>query len=342
MKMDEKIFIATPGVGLARASMSEDAEWIVDHPLAGEDVRCLASDPANPRLIFAGTQGNGVFRSADAGKTWQHSGMKGQFVKSLSVSPTEPGTIYAGTRPAYLYVSRDGGASWSEIESFRSIRGRRLWFSPAESPFKAYIQSIGLSPEDPQVIVAGIEFGAVVRSADSGQTGSSHKKGSLRDCHGMTFHATSGDWVYESGGSGGGVAVSRDGGDTWRQLKEGLDRSYGWACAADPERPEVWYASLSSMAAFPKLIPAAHIDGEANAYIFRSSGGAPWEKLTGGLPDPLDYMAYSLVTLPGRPGVIFTGLANGDVWHSTNYGDNWERMPFNLGGIHRQMIIVSP
>lgn len=339
--MEKKIFISTPGDGLARASMNDNDEWTVDRPLGGEDVRCLAIDPNNPGVVYAGTQGNGVFRSDDAGKTWGHSGMDTQFVKSLTVSPSDSDTIYAGTRPAYLYVSRDGGASWSEIESFRSIRGRRLWFSPAESPFKAYIQAIALSPANPQVILAGIEYGAVVRSEDGGQTWSNHKKGSLRDCHSMTFHATSGDWIYESGGSGGGVAVSRDGGVTWRQANKGLDRSYGWACAADPMRPEVWYASLSSMASFPSLIPAAHNDGQANAYIFRSSGGAPWVKLTGGLPDPLDYMAYSLITIPGHPGQIYTGLANGDVWHSTDYGDNWVRLPFDLGGIHRQMIVVT-
>jgi hypothetical protein len=339
--MDGRIFLSTTGKGLSRASIGEDGEWLVASALEGQDVRCLASDPADPRVIFAGTQGNGVFRSDDAGLSWRPCGMAGQFVKSLAISPSEPGTLYAGTMPAYLSVSRDGGDSWSEIESFRRVRGRRLWFSPAESPWKAYVQAIALSPTDPEVIVAGIEFGAVVRSEDGGQTWSSHKKGSLRDCHNMTFHATNGDWVYEAGGSGGGVAVSRDGGLTWRQTNEGLDRNYGWACVADPGRPEVWYTSLSSMASFPKLIPAAHIDGEANAHIFRSSGGAPWEKLGGGLPEPLDYMAYSLLTIPGHPGQIYAGLANGDVWHSTDYGDNWNQLPFSLVSIHRQMIVIS-
>jgi photosystem II stability/assembly factor-like uncharacterized protein len=185
-----------------------------------------------------------------------------------------------------------------------------------------------------------MEFGAVVRSEDGGQTWSSHKRGSLRDCHSMSFNAINGDWVYEAGGSGGGVAVSRDGGVTWRQSNDGLDRSYGWACASDPEKPEVWYASLSTMAPFPKFIPAAHIDGEANAHIFRSSGGAPWEKLSGGLPDPLDYMAYALVTVPDAPGHLYAGMSNGDVWHSKNYGDSWDQLPLNMKGIHRVMIVI--
>ena len=339
--MEKRTFISTTNKGLSRATQDDEGEWVVERFLEGKDVRCLAPDPKDSNVVFAGTNGNGIFRSDDAGLSWRLAGMADKFVRSVTVSPTEPDTIFAGTMPAYLFVSRDGGDSWFEIESFRNIRGRRLWFSPAESPWKAYIQAIALSPANPDVIVAGIEFGAVVRSEDRGQTWSGHKKGSLRDCHNMTFHATDGGWIYEAGGSGGGVAVSRDGGLNWRQTNDGLDKSYGWACVADPERPEVWYASLSSMASFPKMVPAAHIDGEANAHIYRSSGGAPWEKLSGGLPEPLDYMAYSLVTLPGCPGHIYAGLANGDVWHSQDYGDNWVRMPFNLGGIHRQMIVVS-
>jgi hypothetical protein len=211
--------------------------------------------------------------------------------------------------------------------------------SPAEPPFSAYVQAIALSPVDPGVIVAGIEAGAVVRSEDGGQTWSSHRKGAVRDCHSLQFHSSNGSWVYEAGG--GGAAVSHDAGHTWQQPRQGLDRRYGWACAADPSRPEVWYASLSKSFSFPRLEPAAHIDGQANAYIFRSSGGAPWEKLGGGLPQPLDYMAYALLTDPDAPGHLYAGLSNGDIWFSADYGDSWEKLPLNMKGIHRTLIMLN-
>jgi hypothetical protein len=70
---------------------------------------------------------------------------------------------------------------------------------------------LSVSPTDPNVIVAGVEFGALVRSEDGGRTWSNHRKGALRDCHSLTFHATNGNWVYEGGG---GATVSRDGGLT--------------------------------------------------------------------------------------------------------------------------------
>ena len=62
--------------------------------------------------------------------------------------------------------------------------------------------------------------------------------------------------------------------------------------------------------------------------------------LAGGLPQPLNYMAYALITDPESPGHIYSGLSNGEVWHSDDYGDHWNSMPFHLKSIHRSLIMV--
>ncbi|MEK7326927.1 MAG: hypothetical protein AAB217_16915 [Chloroflexota bacterium] len=337
--MTARTFLATNSHGLARAFCVNEA-WRVEHLLSDQSLLCLAADPLNANVAYAGTRGNGVLRSTDGGQTWEAAGLQGHIVKALAVSRLQPNTVYAGTKPPALFVSHNGGA-WKEIESFQRVRSW-WWRSPAESDLGAYIQGIALSPTDPNVIVVGIEAGAVVRTADGGQTWEGHRPGSLRDCHTITFHATNGDWVYEAGGTGAGAACSRDGGHTWHQPKAGLDRHYGWAVAADPARPEVWYVSASQMFAKSQFfVPAAHVDGEANAYIFRSAGGAAWQRLGGGLPQPLNYMAYALITDPHAPGHLYAGLSNGDVWHSTDHGDSWVQLPFNLGGIHRTLIMLK-
>jgi hypothetical protein len=333
-----KTFISTTGQGIARASCVSNGDWKVEALLSGHDIRCLAVDPLRADVVYAGTHSQGVLRSEDQGQTWQAVGLTGIAIRSLAVSRSEPGTVYVGTKPPMIYASRDGGTTWTELPEFRKVR-RWFWFSPAEPPFTAYVQSIALSPTDPNVIVAGIEAGAVVRSEDGGRTWQGHRPGAVRDCHSMLFHASDGNWVYESGGTG--VAFSRDGGRTWKQPRHGLDRRYGWACAADPVRPEVWYASASPMFVDGKPgPPAAHVDGKANACIFRSTGGAPWEKLGGGLPQPINYMAYALVTDPAAPGHIYAGMSNGEVWHSVDHGDNWRQLPFNIGSIQRSMVIL--
>ena len=168
--MNATVILATTGSGLAHAERLESREWSVTYLLEDKDPRCLASDPHNPDVVYAGTQGNGVLRSADRGMSWSPAGMEGQTVKSLAVSPHDPAVIYAGTRPAYLHITENGGAAWRELDGFRRIRGRWFWMSPAEKPYKAYVQAIAISPEDPDVVLAGIEFGAVVLSTDGGRT----------------------------------------------------------------------------------------------------------------------------------------------------------------------------
>lgn len=332
--MASKTFLATTGRGLVRACADANGAWHSETLLADRDVRCLAVDPLDNTRVYAGTQGAGVLRSDDGGRTWRAGGLAGRVVKALAASPLRPGLVYAGTRPAGLFVSPDGGATWTELTAFRQIPWRWLWFSPAEQPFRAYVQAIALSPTNAGHLVVGIESGATVVSRDGGQSWTRHHKGALRDCHSLIFHATSGAWVYEGGGSGGGNAFSCDGGRTWAKLRAGLDRHYGWAVAADPGRPEVWYLSASP-GAFK-----AHSAGDAQAGIFRA-GGNRWRRLAGGLPEPLAHMPYALLTEPGAPGRLYAGLSNGAIWASGDYGDHWERLPLSLGRIQRALVMLS-
>lgn len=329
-------FLAATSQGVRLATHNAQGEWSLARTLVNYDVRSLAADPLNSSVIYAGTQGQGLWRSTDSGVTWQAAGLDGQIIKSIAVSRIEPGTLYAGTKPAWLFVSRDGGTSWAELEGFRRIRGRWYWLSPAEKPFSAYVQGIALSPTDANVIVAGIEAGAVVRSTDGGLTWSAHRKGAMIDCHSLHFHVERGDYIYEGGGSGKAGAISHDAGATWRQTKPGWDHHcYGWAVAADPADPETWYVSASSSPF------KAHRPDKGDAYIFRITGDGHWEKIgaQGGLPQPLDNMPYALHTDPDAPGHLYAGLINGDVWFSPNYGDLWRQLPFNLGQLSTLLVL---
>jgi hypothetical protein len=341
--MDDKTFLAPTGRGLARAELNGEG-WLVDEPLNDVQVNCLAVDPFVSGRIYAGTQENGVQVSEDQGRTWQPLASLGVPVKSLAVSPHTPGLIYAGGKPVSLYVSRDSGETWAELPALRQAR-RWWWFSPAEPPdWNPYVMALTLSPTDPKVLMAGIELGGVLRSEDGGLTWSKHRRGAGLDCHSLTFHHTDGNWVYEGSGSGAGSAYSQDGGLTWQKPnKSRMWEKYGFMVAADPGRPEVWYLSASPM---PNLlrgefIPPAHQDGQARAAIYRSVGGAPLEKLSGGLPEPMDYLAYSLVTVPEEPGHLYAGLSNGEVWHTADYGDNWVCLPIDMGSVRGKMVVLA-
>jgi photosystem II stability/assembly factor-like uncharacterized protein len=321
--ISQRVFLAISSRRVVRAECV-DGNWQVATVLAGPAPVTLAADPNDPDVVYAGTQGNGVYRSADRGRCWTPLGLAGRIVKSLAVSPHDPGVIYAGVKPAAVYKSDDSGRNWRELQGFRRIPNRWWWFSPAEPPFRAYVNTLAVSPTEPEVVLAGIEFGALVRSEDGGQTWSGHLPGAMRDCHVLKFHARDGQWVYEAGGPGSGAAVSRDGGRTWRQHGAGLVKNYGVTCIADPVRPEVWYVAVAPG-------PRKAYGREVEAYLYRSSAGADWQPI-GWEPHPMGQMPRALVTLPDAPGQLFVGTTYGNVWHTADYGDTWQGLPFDLGG----------
>lgn len=330
--MNDKIFLATFDKGITRAECDPNGDWRIERLVIDHQITCLANDPSNRRIVYAGTR-NGVLRSDDCGQTWRLSGMDGWVVKSLAVSPHDGNVVYAGTKPALMFISRDSGRTWAELDGFRRIPNRWWWFSPAELPDRRpYVFAIALSPSEPGTLLAGVEFGAVVRSDDGGRTWSRHRRGALRDCHSLKYHTANGNWVYEAGGSGGGAAFSQDGGLTFRKARQGLAKNYGLVCAADPEKPEIWYVCVapSPFNAFGK---------EPEIYLYRSIGGAGWQPI-GWQSHPLPVAATALTTIPGAPGHLYAGLYNGDIWHTTDYGDSWIKMPFSFAGIWFSLLVI--
>lgn len=319
------VYLSTLVPGLARAEMLPTGKWAVEVVALQADIRCLVVDPHAPGRVFAGTQGDGVLRSDDSGRTFTPTGLDGLIVKSLAVHPSRPGHLFAGTKPPRLFVSEDGGRQWLELESFQRVR-RLFWFSPAELPFTAYVQAIAISHSDPDVLIAGIEAGAVVRSVDGGRTWQGHRPGALRDCH--SLHAI-GRRFFEGGDRG--AAVSDDGGANWTR-PPGLRRKYGWAVVADPADPSLWY--LSSAYGI-----RAHSD-HADAAIHRCRGDGPWEELSGGLPRPMDGMPYALIAGP-EARRLAAGLSNGEVWETRDAGDSWVQLGFALPRINRALVRID-
>jgi len=328
-----RIMMTCSDEGITRAVEVTSEEWVVEKLLTEARVTCLTTDPTNSDIVYAGTRESGVWRSEDQGKSWKQHGLQDQQIKSLAVSPHDPKIIYAGTKPALMFLSSDGANTWQELDGFRNIRNRWWWWSPADQPgWQAYVTAIAPSPTDPEVLLAGIEFGAVVLSEDGGQTWSPHISGTLRDCHTLHFHNSNGNYAYEAGGSGGGASISRDGGRTWQKSNDGFAKSYGITSASDPLDPNIWYTCLGSG-------PANSASENPRIYLYRSNGQG-WHPI-GWEPHPLSELPTVLVTSPEAPGQLYAGLSRGDVMHSVDYGDTWNRLPFNLGAIWHGLIVLD-
>jgi photosystem II stability/assembly factor-like uncharacterized protein len=304
-----RLYAAT-GDAIARLD-EDDGGWRTALSLTGSGAQCLALDPSDPDVVYAGLREHGARRTTDGGGSWVDCGLPSTGVFSLAVSAAD-GAVYAGTEPSTLYRSDDRGENWVELDALLELPSRPTWSFPPR-PWTSHVRWIAPSPHDADLLLVGIELGGLMRSTDRGETWADHRPGAQRDVHSLAWHPHEAGRGYEAGG--GGAAWSDDGGDSWHPADEGRDRHYTWSVAVDPEDPELWYVSASTGPY------AAHGGRDPQALIYRRRDGE-WRALTGGLPDPIPAMPYALVAFEGG---LVAGLADGQLWGSADHGDSWER-----------------
>lgn len=125
-------------------------------PTHGGIVQALVVDPSNNNIVYAGTQGSGVFKSTDGGNTWGHAhgGFEDGDVQALAIDPTDANLIYAGTVDKGIYRSTDGGDNWLSINSGLD---------------NLSVYKIAIDPNTPTTLYAAT-FGNLFTSADGGDT----------------------------------------------------------------------------------------------------------------------------------------------------------------------------
>ena len=287
------------------------SEWMVTRVLDAAGAQCVAADAAAPDVVYVGLREGGVRRTRDGGSAWEDCALPEAGVFSLAVSAAD-GAVYAGTEPSRLFRSDDGGDTWDALDALLDVPSRPSWRFPPR-PWTSHVRWIAPSPHDADLLLVGIELGGLMRSTDRGRSWQDHRPGAQRDVHALAWHPRVPGRAYEAGG--GGVAYSEDAGESWLAADEGMDRHYAWAVAVDPDVPERWFVSAST-GPF-----AAHGAGDPEAALYRRQGGG-WQRVDGGLPDPLTAMPYALVAVSGR---VVAGLRDGQLWESGDGGERWSR-----------------
>ena len=321
-----RLFAAT-GSAVARLDVDGDGRIRTMTSLDGSGAQCVAVDPTDSNRVFVGTFDAGVYRTRDAGESWErvNHGLPHQRVLSIAVSPSRRvdgmQAVYAGTEPSRLYRSDDDGETWQDMRALTDLPSAPSWSFPPR-PWTSHVRWIAPHHDDPDLLFAGIELGGVMRSADGGATWEDRKPGSYHDSHAVLTHALAPGRVYEA--AGGGVALSDDAGATWREVDDGMDRHYVWGLAVDSADPDLWYVSASFSAR-----DAHHTSGQAKARIYRKRGSEPWQPLAS-LPDPLPSMPYALLALHDRPGTLVAGMHDGEILLSKDAGETWTHLDIRL------------
>ena len=207
-------------------------------PSAGGRATRVVGVPGDPRTYYLATAASGVWKSSDGGLRWEpvFDDQPVATIGSIAVAPSDPNVVYVGTGEANIrgnviqgdgiYKSLDGGKTWNQV-----------WKQAGQ------IGTLVVHPRRPEVAFAavlGSPFGpnperGVYRTTDGGRswqqvlrkdadTGASDVALDPSNPHVVfagLWQARRRPWELTSGGPGSGLYVSRDGGDTWKQLEAG-------------------------------------------------------------------------------------------------------------------------
>ncbi|MDX6379407.1 MAG: hypothetical protein QOI57_431 [Rubrobacteraceae bacterium] len=305
-----------------------NGHWETEQQLAGASVQCVAVDPLKPEVVYCGTFDRGLWRSVDAGASWERVGENiDGAVMAVAVSAAEQagehGVAYAGTEPSAVYRSEDGGNTWRELGGLRDLPSEPEWSFPPR-PETDHVRWISPDPNTPGRVFVAIEAGALIRTHDAGATWEDRVPDGPRDTHTLATHKDAPGRLYSAAGDGFmalgyGYAESSDAGTSWWRFADGLRHHYLWGVAVDPGDPETVVVSAA------RGPWEAHNSKAAESTIYRKTAGESWQEVSKGLPEVEGRNVAVLAAKQGEPGVFYA-LTNKGLYRSQDAGLSWERL----------------
>ena len=220
-------YLGAAGGGVWK-SANGGASWVPVFDKEGiAAIGAIAIAPSDDKTVWVGTgetnprndvsYGNGVYKSTDAGKTWQHLGLDAtRQISSIAIDPANPdhvlvgalGDIFRDTPDRGVYATTDGGKTWKQTLNVGPQSG---------------ISDLAIDPKHPSIVYAGV----------------------------WQFRRL--PWTFSSGGPDDGLYKSVDGGATWAKLLgHGLPSGDAGriALAIAPSNPARVYALIQSTEGF--------------------------------------------------------------------------------------------
>jgi len=277
-------------------------------------------DPENPSAVTSlAREGTEVWAVLDRNQIWRTSPDGWSHVVSQlnldveCLADTVAGVI-VGTSQAHLFRVAPPPTPLETIAGFDDVADREGWYTPWGGP--PATRSIS---EDDDAVYVNVHVGGIVRSRDEGSSWEPTIDIDA-DVHKV--------WAGQPGvfaACAPGLAISRDGGETWSIDDEGLHSRY---CRGVTVCGETVLVSASNG---PR-------GGRAAVYR-RAVGGGPLERCRTGLPEWFDGNIDS-AWLDATPELAAFGTSDGRVFASADEGGTWEEIAADLPSVGA--VLVTP
>lgn len=203
----------------------------------GNRIISVTGVEGDPMTYYVGAASGGIWKTNDGGLNWKPVFDKHRVhsIGALALAPSEPEVIYAGTGESFIrsnvsigngvWRSTDGGATWKHLGLGNTGRISRIVVHPTNSDI-AFVAALGhgYTPQEDRGIYKTMDGGNTwqkVLFVDE-HTGASDlviDPFNPRILFAGMWSLEIRPWVRKSGGPGGGIYRSLDGGETWDKLE---------------------------------------------------------------------------------------------------------------------------
>ena len=250
---------------------------VFDGVKAANNIGALAVAASDPNVIYVGTgqvtsrydiaHGNGVYKSTDAGKTWQHAGLEAtRYIGAIRVDPRDANKVLVAAAGHAFGANPERGV-------FRSVDGGKTWNRTLFVDDATGAVDVTFDPGNPDIVFASTwrmrywpwlhyfmseagESSGVYKSSDGGATwkrvaGNGFPAGKIGRIGLAAAHTTSGTRVYAIVDSedAGGLYRSDDAGTTWQLANKNKAGANGYfaSLTVAPDDPDVVYFMSQSV-----------------------------------------------------------------------------------------------
>ncbi len=201
------------------------------------DLAVVESDPAT---FYVGTASGGVWKTENAGTTFAHV-FRDEATASIgdvTVAPSNPNVVWVGTGEPQnrqsspwgggVYRSTDAGRTWTHLGLENTHHIGRIQVHPHD-PDVAYVAAVGhlWGPNPERGVYRTTDGGSnwelvLFVDEDTGAIDLAMDMTDPKTLFAATYQRRRRAWGFNGGGPGSGIHRTTDGGDTWRELANGL------------------------------------------------------------------------------------------------------------------------